>query len=117
MNQLNTLTPVQLRELEAELRYELARLERVATPELASAGVPVSGTFTAPSAAEPGEREDLAVALQSRALARYAEVLDALSRLDKGTYGTCVRCSGNIPYGRLLVMPETAHCVTCRPAA
>lgn len=37
----------------------------------------------------------------------------ALSRIDDGTYGTCVLCDGEIGFGRLQVMPATQWCIRC----
>lgn len=41
----------------------------------------------------------------------------ALERIDKGTYGDCVRCGDAIPAGRLDIMPESPHCVRCAARA
>jgi len=35
------------------------------------------------------------------------------SRLDDPDFGKCVRCRNPIPPGRLLAMPQSAHCVSC----
>jgi RNA polymerase-binding transcription factor len=50
------------------------------------------------------------------ALARMqrAEVLDALRRIEGGTYGTCVDCGAPVPEGRLEARPEAARCVKCQ---
>ncbi|HTW00768.1 MAG TPA: TraR/DksA family transcriptional regulator [Streptosporangiaceae bacterium] len=50
------------------------------------------------------------------ALARMqrAEVLDALRRVEVGTYGTCVDCGAPVPEGRLEARPEAARCVKCQ---
>ena len=40
-----------------------------------------------------------------------AQVVEALKRLDEGTYGTCVDCGKQIPAARLEVRPEAARCV------
>jgi RNA polymerase-binding transcription factor DksA len=45
--------------------------------------------------------------------ARRFAVTEALRRLAEGSYGICVGCRTPIPYGRLVVMPETAHCLGC----
>jgi RNA polymerase-binding transcription factor DksA len=100
MSAAQALTRAQLRELERELRSERARLERSMTTE--------SGARS-PTSAEEG----LGLALASRTRARHATLVDALRRLESGTYGTCASCQSPIPYGRLLAMPEAAHCVTC----
>ena len=51
----------------------------------------------------------LAVAKQQR-----SEVLDALHRIELGTYGTCVDCGERVPEGRLEAKPEAARCVACQ---
>ncbi|HXW44930.1 MAG TPA: TraR/DksA C4-type zinc finger protein [Streptosporangiaceae bacterium] len=51
----------------------------------------------------------LAVARKQR-----SAVLDALHRIDLGTYGTCVDCGAAVPEGRLEAKPEAARCVACQ---
>jgi RNA polymerase-binding transcription factor len=43
-----------------------------------------------------------------------AEVLDALRRIELGTYGTCVDCGGGVPEGRLEAKPAASRCVSCQ---
>jgi DnaK suppressor protein len=38
---------------------------------------------------------------------------NALTRIDKGTYGVCVRCGTEIPLHRLQHVPEALVCVPC----
>lgn len=105
----------QLRELEAELRRERARLERSlagAAPRDAADG----GAASDDVGGQPLDAgEGLAVAFASRAHARHAAIVDALDRLERGDYGRCASCGERIPYGRLLVMPEAVHCIACGP--
>lgn len=68
------------------------------------------------------EIEEVLVSEQARlkrflpeADARHDAVLEALRRLEEGTYGICTYCNSQIPYGRLIVMPESDHCVGCGP--
>ncbi|HEV2377378.1 MAG TPA: TraR/DksA C4-type zinc finger protein [Streptosporangiaceae bacterium] len=42
------------------------------------------------------------------------EVMDALRRIEHGTYGTCSDCGTPIPEGRLDARPEAARCVRCQ---
>ncbi len=108
------LTKNQLRQLEEELLSERARLER---------SLEIQNPQDAPTTAFGGvvplvptsEQGGVAQALASRAHARYAAILDALTRLAAGAYGICAGCSGRIPFGRLLVMPEATRCVACGP--
>jgi DnaK suppressor protein len=41
-------------------------------------------------------------------------VLDALRRIELGTYGTCADCGAKVPEGRLEAKPEAARCVACQ---
>ena len=42
------------------------------------------------------------------------EVVEALSRLDGGTYGRCVECGTQLSDERLEARPEAARCVSCQ---
>src|SRR5271166_2912657 len=57
---------------------------------------------------------DRAEAILAAAQARRALVLDALRRLDTGSYGLCVDCGDPVPEGRLEAKPEAARCMTCQ---
>lgn len=73
----------QLRELEQELQRERARLAR---------------------AAEGGD---------ALSAVRVQVLDDALQRMEQGGYGICASCEQPIPFGRLAVVPETDHCLSC----
>lgn len=45
---------------------------------------------------------------------RAVEALDALRRIQEGTYGICTDCGKRIPPARLQVKPEATRCVTCQ---
>jgi len=57
------------------------------------------------------ERSEAILAL---ARVQRTEVLDALRRVEAGTYGTCVDCGAPVPEGRLEARPEAARCVKCQ---
>jgi DnaK suppressor protein len=113
MARAQVLSRRQLRELKAELLSERRRLERsmdvdaYADESLWNGGGGV--TTLAASGAEGG--------VQTRTNARYDALVNALHRLATGNYGKCVACDHPIPYGRLIVMPEALHCITCRSRA
>jgi RNA polymerase-binding transcription factor DksA len=111
MSAVPSLSRAQIQELERELRSEQARLERSVAPDEVpdDATSPSGGVPRVPTNAEGG----LAVALESRALARHEALGAAIRRIEAGTYGRCASCDNPIPYGRLLVMPEATHCVAC----
>jgi RNA polymerase-binding transcription factor DksA len=103
------LTRAQLRELRIELEHELAWLDRATNAE-------EEQDYSAPA---PSDEDDasghggLAVALDGHTRTRSVQVKDALHRMANGEYGGCIRCGANIPYGRLMVLPEAAQCVSC----
>jgi len=37
----------------------------------------------------------------------------ALERLDDEDFGICVRCNNEIPFGRIVLMPQSRFCVYC----
>jgi len=57
---------------------------------------------------------DRAEAILAAAKARRVLVLDALARLDSGSYGRCADCGKPVPEGRLEAKPEAARCLTCQ---
>lgn len=57
---------------------------------------------------------DRAEAVLAAAKARRVLVVEALRRLEEGSYGQCVDCDRPVPDGRLEAKPEAARCVTCQ---
>jgi len=57
------------------------------------------------------ERTEAVLAL---AKLQRSEVLDALRRIELGTYGTCVDCGAGVPEGRLEAKPAASRCVSCQ---
>jgi DnaK suppressor protein len=57
---------------------------------------------------------DRAEAILAAAKARRGLIVEALARLDDGSYGLCVDCGRPVPEGRLEAKPEAARCVTCQ---
>jgi DnaK suppressor protein len=54
------------------------------------------------------------LAMRERA-SQQLEVVDAaLSRVDNGSYGTCLRCDRPIAPERLDALPWAAHCIECQ---
>ncbi len=59
---------------------------------------------------------EIAVDSAAKALAgeRQKQIIDALKKLDAGTYGICEECGGTIDRARLDVIPEAPLCVKCQ---
>lgn len=59
------------------------------------------------------EREFRRLEATGREGALLAPVVDALARLDDGSFGLCRVCGAPIPWARLSVLPETERCRAC----
>jgi DnaK suppressor protein len=57
---------------------------------------------------------DRTLAVLSAAKVQRRAVLDALDRIEHGSYGTCADCGSPIPEGRLDARPEASRCVKCQ---
>lgn len=91
-----------------ERRAILSRIENLEhdtdSLELDTDGVPPTGF-------ERGQ------ALTAMLDSRLADIDNALSRLDLGTYGVCAGCSEQIPPRRLQALPFATLCVRCQSEA
>lgn len=47
------------------------------------------------------------------ALIRKNKLEYALRNVDTSEYGVCIECEEEIPVKRLLILPESTHCITC----
>ncbi len=47
------------------------------------------------------------------ASARLARLENTLKRLDTDDYGICSMCDEDIPFKRLMLVPESTRCVSC----
>ena len=58
-----------------------------------------------------GVDEEIAIARNEEEL--LTEVVDAIERIEEGTFGTCQDCGEPIAAERLEAIPYAACCVTC----
>lgn len=93
--------------LEAALAELEARLTNIAR-DLAEPPSPDWDEFAVEQ--EDDEALEHQAALVEREI---ASVRRALARIEDGTYGTCVRCGGDIARERLEARPEAALCIDC----
>ena len=61
-------------------------------------------------------RWEIDLALLEQSQERAAELEQALSRVDRGEYGTCKACGAAIHPDRLAVLPGTKLCIRCARA-
>ena len=99
-----------LEEIRSELDRSITVLKGNGEQHLWSGDYPQDPADAGANLSESDRSEAmLAVARRQR-----SDVLDALHRIDLGTYGTCVDCGGPVPEGRLEAKPEAARCVACQ---
>src|ERR671923_26726 len=58
-------------------------------------------------------RQEFTLSLLENQEQMLEEIVSALDRMDKGTFGKCEECGAAIPKGRLQALPYTRHCVSC----
>lgn len=48
-----------------------------------------------------------------QAKSKMEKLLLAKNKCDDADFGVCLKCRGDIPMGRLLIMPQSLRCVRC----
>ncbi len=109
------LTPEQIEALNQDLISELRRLERsMGVSELATKVVELDQTAVGRlSRMDSLQSQSMAKNLKEREAVKLALLIDALKRIEQGTYGLCVECGGHVSFGRLSVFPESPECSGC----
>lgn len=109
------LTTDQIIELRAELQRQLVRLEQsMRVTEKAVKIVELDQTAVGRlSRMDSLQNQSLSKGLREREVARLSQLREAISRIEKETFGLCIACGGEIPYERLFVVPEAPVCGGC----
>jgi RNA polymerase-binding transcription factor DksA len=98
-----SLTAAQLAVLQALLEEQRAfRIDQLTQLHRAAPSDPLSSP-------DP----EIERSLSTAALAALRDVQSALWRIEDGTYGRCTGCGASIPFERLEILPQTAHCLRC----
>ena len=110
------LTTDQIIELRAELQRQLVRLEQsMRVTEKAVKIVELDQTAVGRlSRMDSLQNQSLSKGLREREVARLSQLREAISRVEKETFGLCIACGGEIPYERLFVFPEAPACGECQ---
>jgi DnaK suppressor protein len=98
-----------------EIRDDLDKSIAVLQGENSAADAATSGYPQDPADAGTNLSEaDRNEAVLDAARRQRGEVLSALGRIEKGSYGTCTDCGDHVPEGRLEARPEASRCVRCQ---
>jgi RNA polymerase-binding protein DksA len=95
----------------AVLLAERARLREELSVAIEGPGQMTYGSQAAAATHVFEQQRDLA--LRDRAEQQLELVNAALTRLDAGTFGTCIRCHQPIAPERLEALPWAEHCIDC----
>ncbi len=113
------MTDTQMAGIRAALEEQLTSVER----QLSEHGIAAEGGLHvevdegfADSAAATTERSEL-LALAEQLRSHRTEILEAMKRLEEGSYGKCANCGNDIPIERLEALPTATLCVTCKQQA
>jgi RNA polymerase-binding transcription factor DksA len=111
-----------IEEMKQELEKEKVRLEgelKGFTHREGPAGMTYSADFPSYGDKEEDNATEVAAYTDNLSLGHTLEgkledVVNALERIAKGTYGTCKYCGQEIDERRLKARPESASCVKCK---
>jgi DnaK suppressor protein len=109
------LSEAQLEELRAELERQLRKLQRsMRTTTRAMKPVELDQTSVGRlSRIDSLQTQGLTAGLQAREQAKLGQILEALKRMEREAYGTCVVCGEPVAFERLMVFPEAPNCAAC----
>lgn len=94
-----------------ELSGRLAKI----TDDVKHADQPLEKDFE--ERATQTENDEVLDQLGNAARIEIEEIRQAIARIDKGEYGTCMMCGDLIPRERLDALPYTGMCVKCASTA
>ena len=106
---MDEIDPVAVR---AVLVRERARLVAELGEAIQAPGQMTYGSQAAAATQVFEQQRDLA--LRDRSGQQLELVEAALARIEAGTFGTCLRCSGPIAPARLEALPWAAYCIDCQ---
>lgn len=63
--------------------------------------------------AQERSEDEVLAALSKSDRQEITQIDEALSRIERGTYGICAECGEKIPKARLEALPTAALCISC----
>jgi DnaK suppressor protein len=79
---------------------------------LPAVGEPATGD--AADAASQNDVKEMVLNLKESEKRALANIEEAITRIDDGSYGLCDECGQPIPEKRLLALPHAKYCVACQ---
>ena len=100
------ITQKLLQEIEAT-KKDIERLEELTRP------IAPDNAIGRLSRMEALNSKSLNEAALEDALIKLPKLENTLARIDQSDFGKCKKCAAEIPFKRLLFMPESSLCVAC----
>ncbi|HEX8987959.1 MAG TPA: TraR/DksA family transcriptional regulator [Rhodocyclaceae bacterium] len=115
-----SLTPQELERLRQELDHDERRLLEEVRSELAASGNQQYVELLNRDPADPGDASvadllaNLSLAEIDRHIGELRAIESARTRMEDGSYGTCIDCGRDIGVERLLAYPTAERCLPCQ---
>lgn len=107
----NAMKEAEIREQLLARRAELSHRSKRVRADLSHANDPLVADFA--DQATQRENEDVLSAIGESADDEIAKLTAALQRLERGEYGSCLKCGGAISAQRLQAVPYADRCAEC----
>ena len=110
--QISTSRQARVADLRARL---LAERSRIASDRQSQLQVLIAPEHTAPEDQAPLLHDQfVAICRHDWDRERLTSIESALGRFDRGEFGICEECEGEIPISRLQAIPWASYCVPCQ---
>lgn len=104
-------------EIETQRQALLAKRAELLAKQIQAEEIAIERVADATDQLVLAAQRDLAVDNLHRSAIVLRRVLEALQRIDAGTYGICAECEEPIAAKRLAALPWAALCLKCQEAA
>ena len=108
------MTEIEREEIRKAIASQMAEIrENLAAHKESSKPVEPDNAIGRLTRMEAINAKHISEATLENARARLARLENALKRLDTDDYGICSMCDEEIPFKRLMLVPESTRCVSC----
>ena len=107
-------TPLGSEEIKAKIEAEIAKTQAVII-EYKGMSQPVSpeNAIGRISRMDAINNKSVTEAALRQAENKLKKLEFALTKVGSADFGVCIKCKQTIPLGRILLMPQSTHCVAC----
>jgi len=108
------MTPVQQKAIKEKLIEDLNALGKE-IEELQEMVKPIAPECAIDDVARTDlmNEQEISIRTLHDAQIRRNKLAYALRKVDKQDYGLCLECEDEIPFERLIILPEATHCIEC----